>query len=188
MKGRCGNASRGKAGRWGGRALPCRLVRLSLAAALLAGCASPSSPPGKGSAEAVPAQARLYERLEQYHRALGDRDAQAMYRMSPPYVRTHMTLEAYESDLGMDEDWAALPHRRIRTKMEKACSCESGLIGFSSKTATLWCVLLLDSTITGQDGKPSTYKNLEMWEYLKGEWYFGYPGGGADACPPLDTR
>lgn len=167
--------------RWGSRLA----VRLAWAAALLlAGCKAPGPEPAPPStAEGVPAQARLLERLADYHRALGDRDAGKMYAMSPPYVRAHLTLDDFRSDLGMDSEWAALPHARITTRVDETCGCASGVVAAPGQPRVLRCLLLLGSTITDEAGKRRKYKNLEMWEYQKGEWYFGYPGGGAQSCP-----
>lgn len=159
------------------------MVRLFWAGALLlAGCGAPG-PEHAAPADAVPAQARLAVRLEAYHRALGERDADKMYRMAPPYVRAHLTLDAFMHDLGMEADWAAMPHARISTRMDQTCGCSSGVVAAPSSPRVTRCVLLLDSTITDAGGKQRKFKNLEMWEYQKGEWYFGYPGGGAESCP-----
>lgn len=169
------------AGRCTGR---CR-ARLAWAGALLlAGCTANGPEPAVPSAgDAVPAQARLAERLAAYHRALGERDAGRMYAMSPPYVRSHLTLDDFMNDLGMDGRWAALPHARIVTRMDEACGCASGVVAVPGRPRVLRCLLLLGSSVTDPAGKRRTYKNLEMWEYQKGEWYFGYPGGGAASCP-----
>lgn len=163
--------------------LPLGMVSLGWAGALLlAGCSTPA-PEHAAPAETVPAQARLAARLEAYHRALGDRDADKMYRMAPPYVRAHLTLDAFMHDLGMEDDWSAMPHTRISTRVDQTCGCSSGVVDAPSRPRVTRCVLLLDSTITDAGGKQRKYKNLEMWEYQKGEWYFGFPGGGAQTCP-----
>jgi hypothetical protein len=161
-------------------------VRMMTAVAVLAlaGCGAPAPRSGAPAAgEAVPAQARLNERLAAYHRALGERDAGKMYDMSPPYVRANLSFDDFKKDLGMDAAWAALPHTRIGTRVDKACACASGVVATPGQPRVVRCLLLLDSTLADAAGKRRKYKGLEMWEYLEGEWYFGFPGGGAESCP-----
>jgi hypothetical protein len=173
-----------------GRGVQGRLLPVLAAAVLVAGCAAPASKTSasasatsRAAAGSPAGQVRLAVRLEAYHRALGVRDALAMFHMEPPYVQAHLKFEEFKHDLGMEGDWASLPRTDIVTRVNKTCNCSSGAVDAPGQPTVVRCLLLLDSTMTDANGKRTGYRNLEMWEYQKGEWYFGFPGGGADSCP-----
>lgn len=140
-----------------------------------------------GSEASLPAEERLKARVEAFHEAQGARDSRAMYLMSPPYIRSEISFEEFKREWGLDEKWALEPHTNISTKIESICSCVSGVFAFPTRPRTVRCVLLLDFTTLEPGANPKQSKNLEMWEYLSGEWYFGYPGEGEDHCP-VDGR
>lgn len=133
------------------------------------------------STNSVPAENRLRDRVIQYHKAEGTRDSKAMYLMQAPFIRSQMSFEDYKKDWRMDEKWSSAPRVERNTTIEKTCSCGGVFLPNGSKA--LRCVLLLDFTDVNRTGQQKTQKNLEMWQYIDGEWYFGYPGEGEQSCP-----
>lgn len=133
------------------------------------------------SGHSVPAENRLKDRITQYHKAQGARDSKAMYLMESPFIRSHMNFEEYKKDWHMDEKWSCAPRVDRSTKIENICYCGGVVLPNGSKA--LRCVMLLDFTDMSPGGQRKAHKSLEMWEYIDGEWYFGYPGEGEQSCP-----
>lgn len=170
-----------KCARWYHRLLG--LLTITVAALTLIGC-STAREVNEGIYEqtSVPDRERLETRIQSFYTVVGERDLAVMYEMSAPYVRALMTLEDYRRDLGLDEAWTSKPRVKNTAKVEEVCGCARGVFESSGRTETTRCVLLLNVTEQALTGESRKGRNLEMWEYVNGEWYFGYPGHGND-CP-----
>lgn len=168
-----------------------RLLMLCATAVLQAGTIALDAPPQSAtkqytqliasqSGHSLPAENRLKDRIIQYHKALGARDSKAMYLMESPFIRSRMSFEEYKKDWHMDEKWSSAPHVDRSAEIENICYCGSVVL-YGSKAFR--CVMLLDITDMSPGGQRYAHKSLEMWEYVDGEWYFGYPGEGEQSCP-----
>lgn len=134
----------------------------------------------------MPDRERLETRIKTYYTAVGNRNSAVMYEMSAPYVRALMTLEDYRRDWGLEEAWTSKPRVKYTAEVEEVCGCLRGVFASSDRPETTRCVLLLNITEQALTGESRKGRQLEMWEYLDGEWYFGYPGRGNE-CPRLPS-
>ena len=135
---------------------------------------------------AVPDEARLKTRIQDFYTALASKDARVMYRMKTPYVRAQMSFREYRKDWQLDEAWEAEPHTKVTVTLEQVCDGATPWT-YPDGSMTLRYVLLLRGVEEQPDGSQRAAKFLEMWEYTNSEWYYGYPGEG-DHCPSDESR
>ncbi len=139
------------------------------------GCGATVQVKPGGETVAVPDQARLVKRVRNYYAAIGSRDISAVYQMQLPDIRARMTLEAYKRTF---QNWSAELPAKMDAEIDKICSCRSGVLPDGRKAVL--SVLLLRVTVDKTGGQQ--WKGLQVWEYLNGQWYYGFSGGG-DECP-----
>lgn len=145
---------------------------------------TPQGPPGAAGAPAgLPDEARLKARIKAYSKAVESKDARAMYELQTPYIRAHMSFDDYKRDWRLDEAWSKQPRIHLTSELNRSCSCADWM--YPDGSQTLRCVLLLQGTYGEAGARPEKVRWLDMWEYVKGEWYFGIPGEG-DQCPSAD--
>lgn len=156
---------------------------LLLPGAARPGAGSPDPAADVGDMQ-VPDEARLKSRIAAFSAATDSRDAQGMYEMLTPYIRSHMQLEDYKRDSGLDERWAQSTPTQLATALERVCSC--GDWTYPDGSRTFRCVLLLSGNAARPGDPPVRATWLEMWERTGGEWYYGITGEG-DRCPGTEA-
>ena len=130
------------------------------------------------SAPQAPDEARLRDRLQDVHTAMGAKHAKTWYEISTPYGR-EKTLEEFKKRKQIDEKSIQV---RMDAKLEKVCYCAPIRDQWRER---LRCVLLVFITEHKPEGLQG--RLLEMWEYFDREWYFGgiLPTNDyVDDCPP----
>lgn len=155
---------------------PCTSLMLAillLAAFALAGC---TTAPTRSDAP-LPDEAKLLARLKEYHAALGHNEIEKVYALSSPNIRKRMTFVDFKKDMRWDTVGAKSPMLEMQAGLGKSCGC-TDMGGF------LRCVLIVDVAVSGAGRSPATERPLEMWEYVNGEWYWGYTGPDSRGrCP-----
>lgn len=130
--------------------------------------------PGCGSGDdgAIPAQARLTERVQIYHQALLEEDHEARYSMQPPYLREAVSFEVWKKEFGITD--SAEPSDSIRLIDAEICktrSCEN--MSSKSRPGLHRCVFVIELTYEDQSGK-KVEQLTETWDFLGDEWYFAW--------------
>jgi hypothetical protein len=158
------------------RILPAILCLL-LFSLLLSACAASSG--ARGSADeavSLPVEARLRARIAEFHNALGSNDISKRYALATPAIRERMTFEEFKKDLRWDENASRRKETRMSAALARACSCV--------QVKAIRCALIVDVSVEEDGGKVTKEKPLEMWEYERGEWYWGYIGAESRGrCP-----
>jgi len=140
--------------------------------------------PSKDAAAAeapIPDEPRLKTRILDFYRALGARNAQVLYEMQTPYLRSDRSFDDFKREVGLDEAWLSQPATKLTVELDQRCFCLEWQ--YPDGTSAQRCVLLLRGVEEGTGAQPGTGKRLlAMWDYTNGEWFYGSPGEG-DHCP-----
>jgi len=118
--------------------------------------------------------------VQEFHAAMAARDAQAMYGMVSPHIRSRLPLGDFRRDMGLDEAWASEPAQPVTAAVDRVCSCDDWT--YADGASTTRCVMLLRGERAVPGGAPERARWLEMWEHTRGEWYYGSAAAG-DRCP-----
>ncbi len=151
---------------------------LTLAVVLLtvlvtAGC---STAPARSDAT-LPDEAKLQARLKEFHEAMGHNEIEKVYAMSSPNIRKAMTIVDFKKDMRWDKIGAKSPVLEMQADLGKNCGC-TDMGGFQH------CVLIVKVAVSGAGRSPAIERPLEMWEYMNGDWYWGYSGPDSRGrCP-----
>jgi hypothetical protein len=134
------------------------------------------------AATSIPDESRLKTRILDFYRALGSKNAQVLYEMQTPYLRSETSFDAFRRESGLDEAWQSQPATTITAELAQACYCREWK--YPDGTGGRRCVLLLGAVEeTADKQQRQSQPLLAMWDYTQGEWYYGRPGEG-DHCPP----
>ncbi len=142
------------------------LIVTMLLAAFVAGACQTA--PTKGGST-MPYETKLKARLREYHEAMGRKEIEKLYAMSSPTIRRSMSLDDYKKDLRWEQVGAKMAPMEVQADLGRGCNCVD-MGGF------MRCVLVVDVAINEAGKQPRTERPLEMWEYMGGEWYWGYTG------------
>ena len=130
--------------------------------------------PGCGSGDngAVPAQARLMERIRIYHQALLEEDHETRYSMQPLYLREAVSFEVWKKELGItDSAEPSVSIRMIDAEISETRSCEN--MSSRSRPGLHRCVFVIELTYEDESGT-KVEQLSETWDFLGDEWYFAW--------------
>ena len=111
-------------------------------------------------------------RVTNLYSAIAKNDYKTQYEMQIPAIRDNMTFEAWKKDLGLDNPKEQLTNNIVEGQLEQVCYCTPWQ--YHNGMQTLRCSLLVSFVTEDSEGRPKSYRVLEMWESFNGEWYHGY--------------
>jgi hypothetical protein len=127
----------------------------------------------------------LKTRVNNLYYAIAKNDYKIQYEMQIPAIRGNRTFEAWKKDWGLDNPKEELTTKITEGRLEQVCYCLPWQ--YHDGMQTLRCSLLVSFETKDSEGHPKSYRVLEMWESLNGEWYHGYTDHHEmDNCPKND--
>lgn len=120
-----------------------------------------SIPVSKKAYIASPNKQRLFERSSILNKAVLEKNLETMYSINAPfdYKGERDTFHEFKKIYPK-----AMSLRGSNAKFTRDCGCMPMMLG---EKKVLRCVFLVNL----KQGHPSV---MEMWEYIDGEWYWGY--------------
>lgn len=120
-----------------------------------------SKPVSKKEFITSPNKQRLIERSSMLNKAVLDKNLNTLYSISSPYnfMGERITFDRFKKG-----SYKAMFLRGSNAKFTRDCGCLPMMLG---EKKALRCVLLVNL----KQGRSSV---MEMWQYIDGEWYWGY--------------
>ena len=149
--------------------------KIAIGALMLAfvGCATSSQ---SGTGPQIPDRSQLESRIKVFAEAVLVGNYKTQWEMRAPYKHRVMTYDDFRLDRGIDDSQAPRTAKRLLgAPRVKALACdyyEHSLV----RSPLFRCLLSVETTVIGEDGREESESALQMWEYQEGRWYFGMEG------------